>query len=161
METRYLPVGTPLIEQDAEYLSQLIAAHGIPCCLAQAPDHELAAIGRTTIVTVQRMHQAWALEIRANEFAEPGAEGEVNVETIEKKAHKRPLMRTLFLGAAGTMMGLRVGVKLRGGAWGTLLVGGAMGLLAMLASVMFGGGERNQSPEDSQVSETVDEPEKK
>lgn len=155
MDTDYVPVGTPLIEQDAEYLKDLIAAHGIPCRIGENHDHELAEIGRSSVVMVQRMHRQWALEIRSNEFAEPGTDGDKPMETMEETARRRPVLRTVFLGIAGAMMGMRVGVKLRGGAWGTLLVGGAMGILAMIASVMYSA-ERKVSTEDTQISESED-----
>lgn len=155
MDSEFISVGSALILQDAEYLRDLIAAHEIPCQLAEDHDQELAAQGRTTVVKVKRMHLQWALEIRANEFAEPGDESSAPVETLEETAKRRPVLRTLVLGFAGVMMGMRIGVRLRGGAWSPIVAGGVMGLLAMLASMLYGGGGAAK-PEPNQLNESVD-----
>ncbi|KXK00401.1 MAG: hypothetical protein UZ03_NOB001002813, partial [Nitrospira sp. OLB3] len=61
----------------------------------------------------------------------------------------------------GAMVGLRVGVKLRGGGAGALLLGGVMGVVAMLASILFGAHQKPVS-EDSKVAETdAEEPQKR
>lgn len=63
------PVGAPLIEQDAEYLSELLRRHGITARLSRTTD--AGATGRTWQVTVASSRRAEALAVRANEFNEP------------------------------------------------------------------------------------------
>ncbi|MCB9895561.1 MAG: hypothetical protein H6839_14025 [Planctomycetes bacterium] len=159
----YVAVGTPLIEQDAEYLAELIRKHSIPLKLEDSPSSPLADEGRSWFVMVQPKHRLWALEIRSNEFAEP-APGEKTLlpEKPGKKRGGRPWGRTAVMGVAGALMGMRVGVKLRGGGLATLAVGGAVALLAVAASLLFSGGQPKQASDDSAQEVAEDEtPERK
>lgn len=159
-DEKFVALGTPLIEQDAEYLASLLERNNIPHRLVQDLEHPLSAVGRTWVLQVLPRHRSWAQEIRANEFPEPAQLEPEPMESIETKARKRPIMRTLFLGFAGAMVGLRVGVKLRGGGVGALLVGGVMGVVAMMASMLFGAQQKTVN-EDAKVAETDGEkPEK-
>lgn len=157
----YLNVGSPLIEQDAEYLVALLDREKIPHRLVQDFDQPLAAVGRTWFVQVQAKHHAWAAQIRADEFPEPAGELDADPDQQEVTPRKRPIMRSLFFGFAGAMVGLRVGVKLRGGGVGALLLGGVMGVVAMLASMLFGA-QQKPTGEDSTVAESeAEKPEKR
>lgn len=157
----YQNVGSPLIEQDAEYLVALLNREKIPHLLVQDFDQPLAAVGRTWFVQVQAKHLDWAAQIRADEFPEPAGELDEDPDHHEVAPRKRPILRSLFFGFAGAMVGLRVGVKLRGGGAGALLLGGVMGVVAMLASILFGAHQKPVS-EDSKVAETdAEEPQKR
>ena len=149
----YKNVGSPLIEQDAEYLVALLDREKIPHRVVQDFDHPLAAVGRTWFVQVQAKHHAWAVQIRADEFPEPAGDVEAAPDQPELTSRKRPILRSLFFGFAGAMVGLRVGVKLRGGGVGALLLGGVMGVVALLASILSGAHQKPVS-EDRKVAET-------
>lgn len=135
-EETWKQVGSALIEQDAEYLVELLARHSVGARIERVADPDDVEDGRTWIVTASAIHAGLALRIRRNEFPEP-ATPKPEVEDSTKL--KRPWGRALFVSAAGIMIGLRVGVKLRGGPVLTLFVGVALGLLAAAASVLFAG----------------------
>jgi hypothetical protein len=145
MEAETAPVGAPLIEQDAEYLSELLRRNGIRARLMRAPD--AGATGRTWQVTVDADRRADALAVRKNEFNEPRV-GE-KPKPISKA--RRRWGRATFLGVAGLLMGLRVGVKLRGGPGLTILVAIGLGLMAVAASMLFSG---NPKPSEEASVET-------
>ncbi|MCC7508988.1 MAG: hypothetical protein IT464_06405 [Planctomycetes bacterium] len=136
-------VGTPLIEQDAEYLESLISAHGYPTRVRELSESPQAELGRSFAVQVKAMHHRFALEIRANEFPEPGdKQSEERAEVADARTGKR-LRVAKPLGAAvvGVLAGMRVGAKLRGGALATIGVGALLGLICAVAVIFMGGSE--------------------
>ena len=153
----YVAVGTPLIEQDAEYLAELIRKQNIPLKLQNSPESPLAEEGRSWFVMVQPRHRLWALEIRSHDFAEPAPGEKTLLPEKPKKSRGRPWGRTAVMGVAGALMGMRVGVKLRGGGLATLAVGGAVALLAVAASLLFSGNQTKPSSEDTAQEATEDE----
>ncbi|MCA8910330.1 MAG: hypothetical protein KDB82_01390 [Planctomycetes bacterium] len=147
------PVGAPLIEQDAEYLSELLRRHGITARLSRTTD--AGATGRTWQVTVASSRRAEALAVRANEFNEP----RLGEKPRPMSKARRRWGRAAFLGVAGLLMGLRVGVKLRGGPVVTVLVAAGLCLLAVAASMLLTGTPKNV--EETSVETPAEEPEDK
>ncbi len=143
----WVNVGSPLIEQDAEYLLELIRRQGYPAQIVVHGDSALAEAGRTHIVQVRRMHRRLALEIRANEFPEPATK-EPKPEKVRSPRAMR-LWKSTAAAVVGLMAGLRVGVRLRGGALATVGVGLCMGMLAFFSVFMLG------APEDGKKAESA------
>ncbi|MBX3459962.1 MAG: hypothetical protein KF696_08345 [Planctomycetes bacterium] len=135
--TDWHDVGGPLIEQDAEYLSDLIRAQDFPCRIEHRQDSTAAEAGRTHFVQVRRMHLQFAREIRANEFPEPG--DKPPKESKPMSPFTARLLKSCGAAAVGMLAGLRVGAKLRGGGLGTLLGGLAMGILSFVTVLVISG----------------------
>ncbi len=153
----WVGVGLPLIQQDAEYLESLIRAHGYPTRVVALEESPQAELGRSFVVQVKAMHQRFALEIRANEFPEPGdKQSEERAEVADVRQGKR-LRVAKPLGAAvvGMLAGMRVGAKLRGGALGTIAVGALLGLVCAVA-VIFMGGSEGKSGETTEIAKDDD-----
>lgn len=153
----WISVGPTLIEQDAEYLESLIRAHGYPTRATELADSPQAELGRSFAVQVKAMHHRFALEIRANEFPEPGdKQSEERAEVADARSGKR-LRVAKPLGAAlvGVLAGMRVGAKLRGGALATIGVGALLGLICAMA-VIFMGGRESKPGESTEVAKDDD-----
>ena len=155
-EETWKQVGSALIEQDAEYLVELLARHHVGARIERVANPDDIDDGRTWIVTAKGIHAGLAMRIRRNEFPESAAAVEPEPEDLDSRKPKRHWGRALFVSGAGIMIGLRVGVKLRGGPVLTLLVGGALGLLAAGASMLFTGSTKTAT-KDSAPTETSTE----
>ncbi|MEZ5993406.1 MAG: hypothetical protein R3E76_13795 [Planctomycetota bacterium] len=160
-EETWKQVGSPLIEQDAEYLVELLARHHVGARIERVANPDDIDDGRTWIVTARGIHAGLAMRIRRNEFPEPAAAVEPEPEDLDSRKPKRHWGRALFVSGAGMMIGLRVGVKLRGGPVLTLLVGGALGLLAVGASVLFAGGAKTTVSDTAPTEASAEEGDEK
>lgn len=130
-------VGLPLIEQDAEYLAELIRAQKFKCRVERSDAGDGAEAGRSWVVQVQGKHLPFAREIRANEFPEPG--GKPPKESKPMSPLTARLLKSCGAAAIGSLAGLRVGAKLRGGGLGALLGGLAMGILSFVTVLVISG----------------------
>jgi hypothetical protein len=123
----WVRVGAPLVEQDAEFLHQLIRDAGHPAKLKHLPDID---DGRSVVVLVRRENYRAALALRARHYTDPTPQ----IRT-RAAAGARTSLLPLFLSAGGFIAGAPLGWMVRGSVLVAMLAGAGVAVCGLLLAL--------------------------
>lgn len=128
-------IGPPLLEQDAEFLAQLMKENDIPADIDRSDDEAELASGLCYFVRVAPAHAARARRVRAQHFTDKRA---ADAKQQGKSWHwgKREMIGA---GAAtgGCLLGIPIAFALKGGVFLAVVAGGALSTCAMLLTLVI------------------------